>query len=232
MRHTSDDLFNLPYEGLTEDREVVEKTPRKRRAKKNEDSGSELDKALGDNEILPIERKDNAEYEAQIAKLKEPNPKPKRGRKKRIPEDAEVLGNLGDASTLEETIPEGTVQNMYMTAGEAPKEPKNRGRKPKATAEALRAKTYHAPEEDVAIQTSIDAQEAVESSLAEMRMPDNNRIDTEAESLTREGLKDRIRQILASSSNILYSEIATRLGIDEDLVGQLADELDQEGNKS
>jgi hypothetical protein len=46
-----------------------------------------------------------------------------------------------------------------------------------------------------------------------------------------EALKDRVRQILAENNDILYSEISTRLGIDEGTIAGICDELDKEGGK-
>jgi hypothetical protein len=43
-----------------------------------------------------------------------------------------------------------------------------------------------------------------------------------------EALKDRVRQILAENGDILYSEISTRLGIDEGIIAGICDEIDKE----
>jgi hypothetical protein len=44
----------------------------------------------------------------------------------------------------------------------------------------------------------------------------------------RKYYKDKVREALASNSNIMYSDIAKKLGVDEGLVGKLAGELDIE----
>lgn len=226
-----DDLFDMPYmdEGISGVKNIEPERLKGRKKRKAKETVAEEGGTV-DSGLTPLERKDNAEYEAQIAKLKEPAPKVKRGRKKKEAFAGQPEGGQGFAGTPEEG---------QSTGGEAPKEPKKRGRKPKVKV----------AEEVVAGAGGSIVREAVEPVVGQPKpslepvtgepkpwdtssptVPSTTKV--EGEDITnREQLKFNIKQILANNANILYADIALQLGIDEDLVSTLCDEIDKEGNQ-
>jgi hypothetical protein len=124
-----------------------------------------------------------------------------------------------------------------------PTEPKKRGRKPRAKPESEQPSPPILGEsstlEDVVIPTSMPSlkdQEPETSETVELKEPSLASANKpkfitrpDGSTVNREVLKSSVREALASKSDIMYSEIAAKLFIDEALVGELCDEIDVEG---
>jgi hypothetical protein len=93
---------------------------------------------------------------------------------------------------------------------------KKRGRKPKSTVESV---------------TENAAQEAKEETDRSARDTLSESEQVIKQSPERKAFKERVKDILAQDSNILYSDIAARLNASELLVSEICDEIDKEGGK-
>jgi hypothetical protein len=119
------------------------------------------------------------------------------------------------------------------------KEPKKSGRKPKEKVEDTSKRKRRTKKEmqearaenqairDVATKTSEEAQEQADR-LNPISDAQDTVIPTSMPSL-KDVLKSSVREALATNANIMFSEIATKLGVDEALVSELSDEIDVEG---
>jgi hypothetical protein len=141
----------------------------------------------------------------------------------------------------EEPKKRGRKPKLYPTVEEteALKEPKKRGRKPK-----IIVATEEGKEGGIILPTSFETNEAqdvvIPTSMPSLKEPETVELRepelasankpkfvnrTDGSSVNREVLKSSVREAFNDNPEIMYSVIAEKLGVTEDLVRQLSDEI-------